>query len=208
MLKGFMIFLTATGWPVNWSRAELSGSPSGQRWDISHAARWAREDSINDIPDQAERAHTYRLQVGIPGSCEYQQLDLARSHIEASGGAHRLVISKVVPKIWDRTNSAMMESNVNERQITESRRKKVFRSEGLRSEVWGTEKWRTESRRDPKRPGGAQTAEQARIGPREEMWGRALSVNSAENTDDDVCDQRAAGFAMADITGLACRLRA
>jgi hypothetical protein len=25
-----MIFLTATGWPVNWSRAELSGSRSGQ----------------------------------------------------------------------------------------------------------------------------------------------------------------------------------
>lgn len=53
---------------------------------------------------------------------------------------------------------------------------------------------------DPKRPGGAQRAEQARIGLREEMWGKALSVKSAENKDDDVCDWREAGFAVADKT--------
>jgi hypothetical protein len=37
VLKGFMIFLTATGWPVNWSRAELPASHSGQLLDISLA---------------------------------------------------------------------------------------------------------------------------------------------------------------------------
>lgn len=32
-------------------------------------------------------------------------------------------------------------------------------------------------------------------GPRDEMmWGRALSVKSAENKDDDVCDRREAGL--------------
>lgn len=57
-----MIFLTATGWPVNWSRAELSGGDSGQL-SRTIAVRAMRS---NDIPDKAEGAHAHGLQVRIP----------------------------------------------------------------------------------------------------------------------------------------------
>jgi hypothetical protein len=61
-----MIFLTATGWPVNWSRAELSGSHPGQLWDISRALRdEPSRAGIKDIPDEAEGAHAYWLQVRV-----------------------------------------------------------------------------------------------------------------------------------------------
>lgn len=70
MLNGFMIFLTATGWPVNWSRAELSGSRSGQLWDISRARR-----------DEASRARftTYQTspKAPMPTGCKSVYLEIA-----------------------------------------------------------------------------------------------------------------------------------
>jgi hypothetical protein len=67
-----------------------------------------------NIPDQSEGTHSHRLQFRIP---RYQVSNnippKAPSkapivNVEEQGIANRLVISKVVPKIWARTNSAMM----------------------------------------------------------------------------------------------------
>lgn len=118
----------------------------------------------------------------------------ASKHCRRGGTAHRLVISKVVPKIWDRTNSAMMEElDVKERRSGLRKRKKDFlRSEGGRREERGlVSRGGQEDRRTrEERPPEAEEFEWAET----MMWGRALSVKSAENKADDVCDQRQAGF--------------
>lgn len=55
VLNGFMIFLTATLWPVSWSFAELRGSAS----ELT-----ARREAL---PDEAECTHANGLEIGIPG---------------------------------------------------------------------------------------------------------------------------------------------
>jgi hypothetical protein len=57
---------------------------------------------VEIVPDETKGAHAHGLQVGVPGQCQWSQ--------EKQCGVcpHLLVISKVVPKIWARTNSAMM----------------------------------------------------------------------------------------------------
>jgi hypothetical protein len=61
-----------------------------------------------DVPDEAKGSHAYRLQVGVPVG---GKVSVWR---EGSEGykPHLLVISNVVPKIWARTNSAMVEGVV------------------------------------------------------------------------------------------------
>jgi hypothetical protein len=96
VLKGFMIFLTATGWPVSWSLAELFHLH--QREFFSDAAQGPF------IPDEPESTHAHRLQIGVP-----DQRSIISSSLEGSQeGANLLVISNVVPKIWALTNSAIL----------------------------------------------------------------------------------------------------
>lgn len=72
-------------------------------------------DTGYNIPDQSEGTHSHRLQFRIPRNQVSTNIPLdapAKApivNIAEQGIANRLVISKVVPKIWARTNSAMME---------------------------------------------------------------------------------------------------
>jgi len=61
------------------------------------------EAASSTVPDKTERAHAYGLQVGV-SEVLYQHPSARRS----SGSKYLLVISKVVPNIWARTNSAMV----------------------------------------------------------------------------------------------------
>ena len=56
------------------------------------------------VPDKTEGSHAYWLQVGISGtqSIMYWECGIL------PGLGYLLVISKVVPKIWARTNSAIL----------------------------------------------------------------------------------------------------
>ena len=61
VLNGFIIFFTATGWPFNWSLAELfvvSQYPS-----CSFRGHATTERVY--IPDQAKCTHSYRLEIGV-----------------------------------------------------------------------------------------------------------------------------------------------
>ena len=93
VLKGFMIFLTATACPVSWSFAELH----------CRCQTMFIEATLKAIPDKPEGAHSNGLQIRIPMVGVNTRWRLQRRKL-----AYLLVISKVVPKIWARTNSAMM----------------------------------------------------------------------------------------------------
>lgn len=94
-----MIFLMATFWLVSWSFAELNGGyPSSAPNPTQHKRQGPRH-----IPNQSKCAHANGLEVGIP-ICGISQLILLNN---ASRLSYLEVISKVVPKIWARTNSAM-----------------------------------------------------------------------------------------------------
>lgn len=58
----------------------------------------------SDVPDEAKRAHAHGLQVGVP----FRRSAQSGAMRGREGGWYLLVISKVVPKIWARTNSAMV----------------------------------------------------------------------------------------------------
>lgn len=67
-----------------------------------------------NIPDKSEGTHSHRLQFRIPRNQVSTNIliDAAEApivNVAEQGIANRLVISKVVPKIWARTNSAIME---------------------------------------------------------------------------------------------------
>lgn len=66
-----MIFLTATGWPVSWSLAELFHLH--QREFFSDAAQGPF------IPDEPESTHAHRLQIGVP-----DQRSIISSSLEGS----------------------------------------------------------------------------------------------------------------------------
>jgi len=57
---------------------------------------------VEVVPDETKGAHAHGLQVGVPGRCQLCQ------KTQCGVCPHLLVISKVVPKIWARTNSAMV----------------------------------------------------------------------------------------------------
>ena len=97
VLNGFMIFLTATAWPVSWSLAELNlqsardGAAVGGQRRVAHTKQ-GRRRPCRRAGDRCICGATVSMVGG-----------------GASGGvpSYRLVISKVVPKIWARTNSAI-----------------------------------------------------------------------------------------------------
>lgn len=60
---------------------------------------------LGGIPDKTESTHAHRLQVGVSGNIVSIVL-IAILHGKVL--VYLLVISKVVPKIWARTNSAMV----------------------------------------------------------------------------------------------------
>jgi len=59
---------------------------------------------MKHLPDKAESSHPNRLKIGIPTV----ELAMAPSPDVPLPATYRLVISNVVPKIWARTNSAMV----------------------------------------------------------------------------------------------------
>jgi len=61
------------------------------------------EAASSTVPDKTERAHAHGLQVGVPSIMSVQ-----RRRIVELSLPYLLVISKVVPNIWARTNSAMV----------------------------------------------------------------------------------------------------
>jgi hypothetical protein len=63
-----------------------------------------RDIQNQNIPDEPEGSHAHRLEVRIPK----KQISAKESMAGQRARANRLVISKVVPKIWDRTNSAIL----------------------------------------------------------------------------------------------------
>ena len=92
-----MIFFTATACPVSWSFAELSLA----QYSPTHVpCRF-------HLPHEAERAHANGLEIGIP-NLQSATLAIHQDLVMSSFLTHRLVISKVVPKIWARTNSAIL----------------------------------------------------------------------------------------------------
>jgi hypothetical protein len=91
VLNGFIIFLIATAWLVSWSFAELRA--------YQYTCLFV---GLSNIPDETKGSHTNGLQVSVP--LQRQSLPLS----ECGVSAHLLVISNVVPKIWARTNSAMV----------------------------------------------------------------------------------------------------
>lgn len=93
MLKGFIIFFTATAWPVSWSLAELS------RHQIPHIPI----SCTNNLPHKPKGTHAHRLQVRVPLPRSVCDILLQRTF-----HSYRLVISNVVPKICARTNSAIL----------------------------------------------------------------------------------------------------
>jgi hypothetical protein len=96
--KGFMIFFTATGWLVNWSFAEL------QLYQLLSLLF----DSFNyAIPDQPEGPHAHGLQISVPAMYVRQA-----SFMVILLQPNLLVISKVVPKICARTNSAIFAGGI------------------------------------------------------------------------------------------------
>ena len=102
VLNGFMIFFTATACPVSWSLAELHGCqlPAGTATYCTHLTIRAQR---LPCPPAAS-----------PCICSTHQC-LSRSETAPQSSwsiapqpAYLLVISKVVPKIWARTNSAIL----------------------------------------------------------------------------------------------------
>jgi hypothetical protein len=59
--------------------------------------------SGSDIPDETKGSHAYGLQVSVPVRSQSHPL------LQCGVLPHLLVISNVVPKIWARTNSAMVD---------------------------------------------------------------------------------------------------
>ena len=59
---------------------------------------------VTTVPNQTESTHAHGLQVGVPE----QQSILASPSSFSQVDDYLLVISKVVPKIWALTNSAMV----------------------------------------------------------------------------------------------------
>lgn len=55
-----------------------------------------------NIPDKAEGSHAHGLQIGVSLRCQYLE------YLSLCVLPHLLVISNVVPKIWARTNSAIV----------------------------------------------------------------------------------------------------
>ncbi len=124
MLNGFMIFLTATAWPVSWSLAELQRrrqhevprdhSTMRPCWGPANPSTGIGIGIGISIPHQAKGSHPHGLQVGVPISPSTTVPPFHRSPIPPPSlfsprrGSDLLVISKVVPNIWARTNSAMM----------------------------------------------------------------------------------------------------
>jgi hypothetical protein len=91
VLNGFIIFLIATAWLVSWSFAELRPN--------QYASLFL---GCSNIPDETKGSHTNGLQVSVPSRRQSHPLS------ECGVSPHLLVISNVVPKIWARTNSAMV----------------------------------------------------------------------------------------------------
>lgn len=61
------------------------------------------------IPDETESSHAHRLQVRIPEhTVRLLQFLIQVNFLPRAHPPYLLVISKVVPKIWARTNSAMV----------------------------------------------------------------------------------------------------
>jgi hypothetical protein len=58
-----------------------------------------------DLPDKTKCSHADGLKICVSISGQSQALHCRRRR------AYRLVISNVVPKIWARTNSAMLDEN-------------------------------------------------------------------------------------------------
>lgn len=96
------------------------GSQLVFRRTISMASRLAHKprdgsscDTGCNIPDQSECTHSHWLQFRIPKSRVSSEHTARGCASPASRTANRLVISKVVPKIWARTNSAMMKESAD-----------------------------------------------------------------------------------------------
>ena len=130
-----MIFLTATAWPVSWSLAELKKPMT--RLSIN-----ARKLGPTAVPKRVEFfAHQTKPNAPIPTGCKSVYLvklvnawacDVKGVAVTASKGgvfsfflySYLLVISKVVPKIWARTNSAMVGMEAS-RQLEGAERKTI-----------------------------------------------------------------------------------
>lgn len=128
VLKGFMIFLTATFWLVSWSRAELVGgggeAPRVSRGFNSPGRRKGHLDNGGRGTGGA-KTHQTRPKAPMPTGWRSEYLDelqsasnclLLNARLQCPIGRrlpgwcwpYREVISKVVPKICARTNSAIV----------------------------------------------------------------------------------------------------
>ena len=97
MLKGFIIFLTATACPVSWSFAELF-------------PKWSDELHRRKLDENTRRVQRRPCRRAANRyTCAGDQYRV-RARVQF-GVLYLLVISKVVPKIWARTNSAMMSAD-------------------------------------------------------------------------------------------------
>lgn len=63
-------------------------------------------EGVKAVPDQSKSTHAYRLQICVSASPPCQPRD--NFYMRDRINPYRLVISKVVPKIWARTNSAIL----------------------------------------------------------------------------------------------------
>lgn len=158
VLKGFMIFLTATFWLVSWSLAELQSdarSADALYCYATLAERCAREFSAQPVsrpsshlPNQSKCAHADGLQVRISrGRVNTARSWWVTSAMSATGTTNLEVISNVVPKIWARMNSAIVKKGHSSRggdsgrvvvvERTMTRRKRRLRSHGGWQQGWG-----------------------------------------------------------------------
>jgi hypothetical protein len=102
VLKGFMIFLMATFWLVSWSLAELQKKNRLLEFHAAflfylHFFFWKAStyQTKPKAPMPTGWRSEYLVEISQPDFPVYNSV----SYLE--------VISKVVPKIWARTNSAM-----------------------------------------------------------------------------------------------------
>lgn len=113
VLNGFMIFLMATFWLVSWSRAELS---NGAHQPMTPAWREPRGGKQNPyqtspkapIPTGWRSEYLRRPRQAGSQSVSRRVLPPYIQPRHRQAMSYLDVISNVVPKIWARTNSAML----------------------------------------------------------------------------------------------------
>jgi len=118
VLKGFMIFLTATAWPVNWSLAELD----------EHCKQSTRQLRQRCNPTRPVQKPPFQR---AASPCTWRSF--STNWTRKLQSTNLLVISKVVPKIWARTNSAILTGSAATTQAAD--REEVLGASGTLS-LW------------------------------------------------------------------------